>query len=421
VSSSPPDDPVRSRLRLSGGKDRVVLVAALGILSAVSPMATDMYLASMPAMAWHFGASASAVQLTLTTYMVGMAVGQFLLGPVSDVLGRHRLMVAGNALFLLSSVAVVLAPTIGTVLVLRAVQGLAGAAGVVIARAVVSDIASGRGAAKLFSVLATITSLAPVVAPLLGGVIATVAPWQTVFWVLAAFGLLMLACSVLVVPETLPPHRRHRGGVGAVVTGSWRVLRTPSFMAYALAFGLAFGALFSYISASSFVLQNVLGYSALGYSVVFAVNAGGSILGAVVNTRLVDRVEPGTILRTAIVVMAAVNVVGLGLVLAGITGWTTLAHLFVSQTCIGFVMGNAVALAQGRVPGRAGAGSAVLGLVQFLLGGLVSPLTGLAGQHTAVPMAVSMAVCSLLAAGAVLLARRLSRRAPEGPAAPSGP
>jgi DHA1 family bicyclomycin/chloramphenicol resistance-like MFS transporter len=386
VSSSPPDDPVRSRLRLSGGKDRVVLVAALGILSAVSPMATDMYLASMPAMAGHFGASASAVQLTLTMYMVGMAVGQFLLGPVSDVLGRHRLMVAGNALFLLSSVAVVLAPTIGTVLVLRAVQGLAGAAGVVIARAVVSDIASGRGAAKLFSVLATITSLAPVVAPLLGGVIATVAPWQTVFWVLAAFGLLMLACSVLVVPETLPPHRRHRGGVGAVVTGSWRVLRTPSFMAYALAFGLAFGALFSYISASSFVLQNVLGYSALGYSVGFAV-----------------------------------NVVGLGLVLAGITGWTTLAHLFVSQTCIGFVMGNAVALAQGRVPGRAGAGSAVLGLVQFLLGGLVSPLTGLAGQHTAVPMAVSMAVCSLLAAGAVLLARRLSRRAPEGPAAPSGP
>ncbi|TQN30041.1 multidrug effflux MFS transporter [Kocuria rosea] len=421
MSSSPPDDPVRSRLRLSGGKDRVVLVAALGILSAVSPMATDMYLASMPAMAGHFGASASAVQLTLTTCMVGMAVGQFLLGPVSDVLGRHRLMVAGNALFLLSSVAVVLAPTIGTVLVLRAVQGLAGAAGVVIARAVVSDIASGRGAAKLFSVLATITSLAPVVAPLLGGVIATVAPWQTVFWVLAAFGLLMLACSVLVVPETLPPHRRHRGGVGAVVTGSWRVLRTPSFMAYALAFGLAFGGLFSYISASSFVLQNVLGYSALGYSVVFAVNAGGSILGAVVNTRLVDRVEPGTILRTAIVVMAAVNVVGLGLVLAGITGWTTLAHLFVSQTCIGFVMGNAVALAQGRVPGRAGAGSAVLGLVQFLLGGLVSPLTGLAGQHTAVPMAVSMAVCSLLAAGAVLLARRLSRRAPEGPAAPSGP
>ncbi|MEX5269480.1 multidrug effflux MFS transporter [Kocuria sabuli] len=418
MSSSTPGDPVRSRLRLSGRTDRVVLVAALGILSAVSPMATDMYLASMPAMAGHFGASASAVQLTLTSYMVGMALGQFLLGPVSDVLGRHRLMVAGNVLFLVSSVAVVLAPGIGAVIVLRAVQGAAGAAGVVIARAVVSDIASGRRAAKLFSVLATITSLAPVVAPLLGGVIATVAPWQTVFWALAAFGLLMLACSVLVVPETLPPHRRHRGGVGAVVDGSWRVLRTPSFMAYALAFGLAFGALFSYISASSFVVQNVLGYSALGYSVVFAVNAAGSILGAVVNTRLVDRVEPAAVLRTALVVMGTVNVVGLGLVLAGITGWTTLAHLFVSQTCVGFTFGNAVVLAQSRVPGRAGAGSAVLGLVQFLLGGLVSPLTGLAGPHSAVPMAVSMAVCSVLAVAAVLAAGRLSRRPPLAPAGP---
>jgi DHA1 family bicyclomycin/chloramphenicol resistance-like MFS transporter len=414
MSSPTPDDLVRSRLGLSGGKDRVVLVAALGILSAVSPMATDMYLASMPAMAGYYGASASAVQLTLTTYMVGMALGQFLLGPVSDVLGRRRLMVAGNVLFLLSSVAVVLAPSIGTVMVLRAVQGAAGAAGVVIARAVVSDIATGRQAAKLFSILATITSLAPVVAPLLGGVIATVAPWQTVFWVLAAFGLLMLACSVLVVPETLPRHERHRGGVGAVVAGSWRVLRTPSFMAYALTFGLVFGSLFSYISASSFVVQNVLGYSALGYSAVFAVNAGGSILGAVVNTRLVDRVEPGVILRAAVVVMCTVNLVGLGLILAGITGWTTLAHLFVGQSCIGFTMGNAVALAQSRVPGRAGAGSAVLGLVQFLMGGLVSPLTGLAGQHTAVPMAVSMAVCSVLALAAVTLARRLSGRPPAG-------
>ena len=421
MSSSPPEHPVRSRLRLSGGKDRVVLVAALGVLSAVSPMATDVYLASMPAMAQFYGASASAVQLTLTTYMVGMACGQFLLGPVSDVLGRHRLMVAGNVLFLLSSAAVVLAPSVGAVMALRAVQGAAGAAGVVIARAVVSDIATGRQAAKLFSVLATITSLAPVVAPLLGGVIATVAPWQAVFWVLAGFGLLMLACSVLVVPETLPPDRRHPGGVRAVVATSRAVLRTPSFMAWALAFGLAFGSLFSYVSASSFVVQDVLGYSALGYSVVFAVNAGGSILGAVVNTRLVDRVEPGAVLRTALVVMGVVNVVGLGLVLAGITGWTTLAHLFVSQTCMGFVLGNCVALAQSRVPGRAGAGSAVLGLLQFLLAGLVSPLTGLAGQHTAVPMAVCMAVCSALAVAAALTAARLSRRPPSGPAIPTVP
>ena len=400
---------VRSRLNLSRGRDPVVLVAALGILSAVSPLATDMYLASMPAMADYFGTSASAVQLTLTTYMVGMAVGQFLLGPISDVLGRHRLMVAGNVLFLLSSVAVILVPTIEAVMALRILQGLSGAAGVVIARAVVTDIASGRRAAKLFSVLAMITSLAPVVAPLLGGVIASVAPWQAVFWVLAGFGLVMLACTVFVVPETLPRAKRHRGGLAAVAANSWKVLRTPSFMAYALAFGFAFSTLFSYISASAFVVQNVLGFSALGYSLVFAANAAGSIVAAIVNTRLVDRIDPGRILRTAIVAMFLVNAAGLVLVLAGITGWPTLLHLFASQACLGFIFGNATALAQGRVPERAGAGSAVLGLLQFVLGGIASPLTGLAGQHTAVPMALSMAVCSALALAAALTARRLNR------------
>jgi MFS transporter, DHA1 family, multidrug resistance protein len=400
---------VRSRLNLSRGKDPVVLVAALGILSAVSPLATDMYLASMPAMADYFGTSASAVQLTLTAYMVGMAVGQFLLGPISDVLGRHRLMVAGNVLFLLSSVAVILVPTIEAVMALRILQGLSGAAGVVIARAVVTDIASGRRAAKLFSVLAMITSLAPVVAPLLGGVIASVAPWQAVFWVLAGFGLVMLACTVFVVPETLPRAKRHRGGLAAVAANSWKVLRTPSFMAYALAFGFAFSTLFSYISASAFVVQNVLGFSALGYSLVFAANAAGSIVAAIVNTRLVDRIDPGRILRTAIVAMFLVNAAGLALVLAGITGWPTLLHLFASQTGLGFIFGNATALAQGRVPERAGAGSAVLGLLQFVLGGIASPLTGLAGQHTAVPMALSMAVCSALALAAALTARRLNR------------
>lgn len=409
MSAVNPDDGFRSRLRLSGGKDRVVLVMALGVLSAVSPMATDMYLASMPRVADYFQTSASAVQLTLTTYMVGMAFGQFLLGPVSDMVGRHRLMVAGNVLFLASCLAIVVAPSIGVVIALRAVQGVSGAAGVVIARAIVSDISTDRQAAKLFSVLATITSLAPVVAPLLGGMIASVAPWQAVFWALAGFGLLMLAGSVFVVPETLPAAKRHRGGLVGVVGISWAVLRTPSFMAYALTFGFTFGSLFSYISASSFVLQNVLGFSALGYSAVFAVNAGGAIVAALINTRLVDRIEPGTILRMAVVTACVVNVAGLGLVLAGITGWPTLAHLFVNQACLGFIMGNAVALSQGRVPGRAGAGSAVLGTVQFLFGGLVSPLTGVAGQHTAVPMAVSMAACSALALGAVLTAARLAR------------
>nr|WP_224760717.1 MFS transporter [Salinibacterium sp. ZJ450] len=217
----------RPRLGPIGGSNRILLIVALGILSGVSPMATDMYLASMPRLVSYFETSASAVQLTLTTYMVGMALGQFLLGPVSDVLGRRRLMIAGNVLFLITSAAIVFAPSIEVVIAIRGVQGVAGAAGVVIARAVVSDIATGRDAAKLFSILATISSLAPVVAPLLGGVIATVAPWQVVFWALTGFGLLMLACSVFVLPETLPVELRHGGGVRSMAASSWTVMRSP--------------------------------------------------------------------------------------------------------------------------------------------------------------------------------------------------
>ena len=168
-SDAEPTDLVPSRLALSPRRDRIVLVGSLGILSAVSPLATDMYLASLPQMAQWFGAPASLVQLTLTAYMVGMAAGQFLLGPLSDVLGRRRLMIAGNLVFVLSSAGIVLAPDVRLVLALRLLQGVAGAAGVVIARAVVSDIARGRRAAQLYSVLSLITSLAPVVAPLAGG------------------------------------------------------------------------------------------------------------------------------------------------------------------------------------------------------------------------------------------------------------
>lgn len=400
--------PFRSRLGLSPRVDYAVFVAALGILSAVSPLATDMYLASLPDLAEYFGTTAAMIQLTLTTYMVGIAVGQFLLGPLSDVWGRHKLMVAGNAVFLLASFGIVVAPTIETVLVLRTLQGLAGAAGVVIARAVVSDISEGTRAAQLYSILALITSLGPVVAPLMGGVIATIAQWQTVFWVLTAFGALMLACSVAVIPETLPPERRAQGGLGRIVSNALAVVRDRRFIRYALSFAFSFGALFSYISASSFVIQNVLGYSALAYSVIFAVNAGGSIVLATANTKLVKRHRPQDLLLIGVTGVAVFSVLNLVLVLLGAVGTVTLVLLFLAQTCMGLILGNAVAMAQHRAQHLelSGTGSAVVGMLQFILAGIVSPLTGLGGDGTAVPMAVCMAVSAVIAVSMVVAARR---------------
>ncbi|WP_262925680.1 MFS transporter [Kocuria atrinae] len=252
-------------------------------------------------------------------------------------------MVAGNALFVVASVGIAFATSIEMVLVLRGIQGIAGAAGVVIARAMVSDMTSGRTAAQLYSVLALITSLAPVIAPLLGGVIATVAQWQAVFWLLTGFGLLMLACSVFVIPETLPRARRSQGGLGRIVRNAITVVKDRRFTLYAMAFAFGFGSLFAYVSASSFVIQNVMGYSALAYSVIFAVNAAGAIVTATLNTKLVKNHEPRALLLMGVTGMSVTACLNMILVLLGVVGIPTLILLFLMQSCIGFIFGNAVA------------------------------------------------------------------------------
>lgn len=402
--------PPLTRLTLSRRADRTMFIVALGVMSAVSPMATDVYLASIPAVAQYFGTPITAVQLSLTTYMVGMAVGQFLLGPISDKAGRHRLVVAGAAVFVLASVGIALSSSITVMLSLRAVQGVAGAAGVVIGRAMVSDTATGADAAKMYTLLGTITSMAPIVAPLLGGVIATWAPWQAVFWILSGFGLLMLAGAVLVLRETLPPGQRSDAGLARIFLCAARIMRDPVFMGWALALAFGFGALFSYISASSFVLQNVVGLSEIGFSVAFAVCALGGVLGGLANVRLLGSFSPGAILRAALLAMTAINAVGLLVLLLGAPAWTILVHVVLAQACIGFVMGNAIALAQGRARKRAGAGSAVLGLLQFLVAAAASPLTGIGGDDTALPMSAFMLGFSVLALIAAVSAVRLAAR-----------
>lgn len=383
---------VSSRLHLAPRLDRSIFVLALGIIGAVSPMATDMYLASMPALATFYDAPISAIQLSLSTYMAGMAVGQFVIGPVSDVVGRHRLLVAGTTLFLLASLGIVFSPGVTTLLVLRGVQGFAGAAGVVIARAIVADIAEGVEAAKLYSLLGTIISVAPIIAPVMGGLIAAWAPWQVVFWALTGFGALMVLCVVCVIPETLPPqHRTQNSMVGSVLLAG-TVMGNRRFMAWVIAMSLSFGSLFSYVSASSYVMQNVVGLSAIGYSVAFAAAACGSVISGLVNVRLLNRFSPARIMLTALAVQMLINVVGLLAVLWGAPEWTIVVHTITAQACVGFFMGNGIALAQAQVPGRAGAGSAVQGLITFLVGSAVSPLVGLGGEHTALPMSILMLV-----------------------------
>lgn len=372
----------------------------LALLSAIAPLAIDMYLPGLPLLANDLGTSTSRVQLTLTTFMAGLGLGQLVVGPLSDGWGRRRLLLAGTAGFALSGVLCALAPSAEVLIAARGVQGFSGGAAVVLARAVIADRASGDRAAKLFSLMMIIGGIAPVLAPLAGGALLGPIGWRGIFWVLAAAGVVMTVGVLGLIPETLEPERRHGGGLPALAHHARYVLSNRRFVGYALTFVFGFGALFSYISASPFVVQDVLGLSYGAFSVVFGVNSIGIVIGSVVSARQVDRfgarrllVFGATLLLTAAVALVLEVTVG------GAHRAVILPLLFVVTTSIGFVMGNATGLGQSEVPDAAGTGSAVMGAGQFGLAALVSPLVG----GSATGMATSIVVCATIAVVALVV------------------
>lgn len=388
------------------------MLTVLALLTAVAPLATDMYLPAFPQMAEDLGTSASAVQLTLTTFMIGLAVGQLVIGPLSDQRGRRRLMIVGTAVNALAGVACALAPSIGVLIAARFVHGFAGAAGIVLARAVVADRATGAAAAKLFGVMMAIQGVAPVAAPLLGGVLAESVGWRGILGILAAASALMLVAVIVVVPETLPRERRTTGGLAATWRDARSLLTDRAYLGYTGSMVLAIAGMFAYISASPFVLQNMLGLSVGWYSVAFAANALGLAAASALNTRLVGTVAPGTLLRIGIVTLVVLNLLLLlDTTVLGTPTWPTLVLLFASVASLGLILGNATGLATDQAAHAAGTGSAIMGALQFTLGAAVSPVVGLAGEHSAVPMGITMAVVALLAAGCLALVLR--RQAPS--------
>lgn len=375
----------------------------LALLTAIAPLATDMYLPAFPQMAVDLGTSATAVQLSLTTFMVGLALGQLVIGPLSDQRGRRGLLVAGSALCAAAGLACALAPSIAFLVGARFVQGFAGAAGVVLSRAVVADRARGTAAAKLFGIMMLIQGVAPVLAPLLGGTLVTAVGWRGVFGILAGVSAAMLVGVLVLVPETRPREARTQGGLTATLRDARAVLGNRRYLGWTGALVLGFATMFAYISASPFVLQNVLGLSVGAYSVAFAANALGLGVVAGLGTRLVDRFPPRRLLAVGVTALAVLTVLLLlDVVLLDLPRWPTLVLLFLTVSSLGLVFGNATTLATDEVAHAAGTGSAVMGALQFGVGAAVSPLVGLAGERTAVPMAVTMLV---LAVGAVLAAR----------------
>jgi DHA1 family bicyclomycin/chloramphenicol resistance-like MFS transporter len=357
-------------------------------------VATDLYLPGFPAMGDELGASASAVQLTLTTFLVGLATGQLVMGPLSDRYGRRPPLVASTAVCVLAGAACALAPNIAVLAVARLVQGFAGAGGMVIGRAVIADLVTGRSAARAFTLMVTVAGVAPVLAPLVGGVLSGPVGWRGMLWTVTGLCAAMFLGVVLVLRETRPAELRsaHTSYAAALR----RVARTRGYWRPVATMALSFSVMMAYISASPFVYQNVVGLSAVGYGVAFGVNAIGLITTGWVASHLVDRVAPARLVRTALTVQLAGTLVFLALAISGAPTWMLPVPIFVAVASNGAVMGNSAALAMSQVREVAGTGSAVLGFSQFALGALVSPLVGLGGEHSAVVPGVVMATASAL-------------------------
>ncbi len=381
-------------------------IVPLALVVGVSPFATDMYIPALPAIARDLGTTPGAVQLSLTAFLVAFAVGQLLVGPVSDGVGRRPMLVVGTALFALASLGCALAPDVVTLVVARVVQGLAGAAGAVAGRAMVSDVTSGTRMARVFGTLAAINAIGPVVAPLAGGAVLTVGTWRWMFVVLAVLGAAFFVSVVLRFRETLPPERR--GGAGFAANGRRirELLAIPRFRAYVLSGVLSTVGFFAYIATSSFVFQREFGFSEELYTLVFATNASMMIVTTLLFGRLVGRFSEdallslglavGTLGATAIVVSA---LLGLG----PVPVWCALA---VVTAAWGFVLPAAMTRTQHVGAAHPGTAAALQGGLTFGIGGLGTPLAGALGG-TALAMGGVMAV---LMAAAVVVQVTASRR-----------
>ncbi|MFF9812542.1 multidrug effflux MFS transporter [Streptomyces sp. NPDC014006] len=369
-----------------------LVTLVLGGLTATPPLAMDMYLPSLPAVTRSLHAPAATVQLTLTACLAGMALGQLVVGPMSDKWGRRRPLLIGLAVYVVATALCALAPNVETLVAFRLAQGLAGAAGIVIARAVVRDLYDGVAMARFFSTLMLISGVAPIVAPLIGGQILRVTDWRGVFVVLTVVGVLLGALVFTRLPETLEPGDRHGGGVTEALRSMRALLADLPFTGYMLAGGFAFAALFAYISASPFVIQEIYGASPQTFSLLFGLNSVGLVAVGQLNGKvLVGRVALEKVLAAGltVVILAAAALLLMATGAFGEVGLAPVAAaLFVLMSAMGVTMPNTQSLALLRTRHSAGSASALLGTSSFLVGAVASPLVGIAGEHTAVPMAV---------------------------------
>jgi len=379
------------------GKERLALAFLLSSLGILGPLNIDMYLPGFPDIANDLGARASLVQLSLTTCLIGLAVGQVIVGPISDAQGRRKPLIISLSLFALSSLFCALAPNIIVLVIARLLQGLTASAGVVLSRAVVRDVFSGKELTQFFALLMVINATAPMLAPIAGGAILLLpfASWHTIFYFLSLLGIIIVTLIALKLPETLPSEKRIPSSVGHSVRTMGDLIRDRSFIGYALTVGFIHGGSFAYVSGTPFVYQGIYGVSPQTFSILFGINGLAIISGSFMIGRLSSIFHERSLLRVAVI--TAVSATTVLLIMTIIKGplATLVIPIFIYMTSMGMILTSSFTLAMEKQGHRAGSASALLGLLPLLLGSFVSPLVGI-NETTAVPMGATLFLTSLI-------------------------
>ncbi|WP_370511610.1 multidrug effflux MFS transporter [Paenibacillus odorifer] len=384
-------------------KQRLQLAVILGSITTIGPLSIDMYLPALPALVDDFGTTAALVQLSLTFFLLGLASGQLVAGPLSDVYGRRRPLLIGMFIYAVSSVLCAFSPSIGLLIVLRFIQGLAGSVGVVVSRAAVRDLYSGSELTKFFSLLMIVNGLGPILAPVIGGQLLRVTTWQGIFLVLFAAGIIFCLTILLRLPETLPKERRSKSGLKGTLLTFKVLLGNRKFMGYALSQGFVTASMFAYISGSSFVLQNIFAVTPQVYSLIFAVNGIGIIITGQIAGRLAGKVSETKLLLSGLLLCTMGGVLLLLTILIGGGLIPILICLFAVVSSVGIVGATSFSLAMQDQGEAAGSASALIGLIPLLLGSCVAPLVGLGGVDSALPMAIVIACTGVLSILSYLL------------------
>ena len=379
----------------NSAKVSFILVVFLGMLTAITPLATDLYLPALPIMPGELNTTASNIQMTIGVMTFGVAVGQLFGGPISDTMGRKLPLIVGNLLCVISGIICAFAPSIEILLLGRFLQGLTGSVGVVIAKAIARDFASGQELTKLFALLMMVNGLAPVLAPLIGGQLLLFTTWRVIFVILAVFSAILLVGSLL-FRESLPKEKRVIGGVGVAVKNYITLIKDKPFLGQTLIQLFAFGGFFAYISGSSFVYQNIFNLSAQEFSYLFGINSCGIVLASAISSRVSNVITAKQLLTFS---LWQLTIGSLLFLIAMIFEWSLIpvtTILFFTVCTVSLFGSASFSMAMTNYGKMAGSASAILGFASMFAAGIVSPLVGIGGDHTGVPMGITMLVCAVL-------------------------